>query len=193
MIAFAGLVLLGTAGLLLSADAAQARPRIGFYGGSYRGGYRSSGYSPYSYGYGYYPRSYGYYPYSYGYSSYSYQPYGYYGSPNYGYYGPTYSVPSEFGVSSPTNTSSTLSSTTIEEPDTARITMNVPPDAEVWFDGTRTTSTGPVREFSSPALTPGRRYAYDIRARWQENGQPVDQTQHVDVTAGNHVSISFPR
>ena len=51
------------------------------------------------------------------------------------------------------------------------------PGAEVWFNGTPTTSTGPARQFASPPLTPGTRYSYDIRATWNENGREVTQTQ----------------
>ena len=70
--------------------------------------------------------------------------------------------------------------------------MTVPAGAQVWFDGTATTSTGSVREFDSPPLTPGNRYSYEIQARWNENGQEVSQTQQVVVTAGAHVDVKFP-
>jgi uncharacterized protein (TIGR03000 family) len=68
----------------------------------------------------------------------------------------------------------------------------VPPDAEVWFDDTRMTPTGAVRQFDSPLLKPGTRYSYTIRARWHKNGHPVTQTQRVEFTAGSHVNVSFP-
>jgi len=68
----------------------------------------------------------------------------------------------------------------------------VPADAEVWLDGTKTTSTGALREFTSPTLTPGQRYTYQVRARWHENGHEVTQTQKVTVSAGADVTIRFP-
>jgi uncharacterized protein (TIGR03000 family) len=74
----------------------------------------------------------------------------------------------------------------------ANLTVTVPADAELWFDGTKTVSTGPVRLFHSPPLEPGRRYTYDIRARWQEDGRDVTQTQTVPVTAGADHNVSFP-
>jgi uncharacterized protein (TIGR03000 family) len=75
---------------------------------------------------------------------------------------------------------------------TAHIAMRVPANAEVWFEGDRTTSTGEYRTFRTPPLTPGRRYTYEVRARWEENGRPVTHTQKVPVTAGADVTIDFP-
>src|SRR5262249_43250190 len=73
----------------------------------------------------------------------------------------------------------------------ARITMIVPADAEVSFDGSPTTPTGTERVFASPPLTPGSRYSYSIRARWTANGRPVDQTRTVPVTAGANIRVDF--
>jgi uncharacterized protein (TIGR03000 family) len=74
----------------------------------------------------------------------------------------------------------------------ARITLSVPAGARVWFDGTPTTATGAVREFSTPPLRPDARYAYDVRARWTENGREVTQALQVEVLAGAHVNVTFP-
>jgi uncharacterized protein (TIGR03000 family) len=79
------------------------------------------------------------------------------------------------------------------QPDTrAQIIVDVPADAEIWFEGTKMTSTGSVREYRSPPLTPGARYTYEVRARWTENGQEVTQTQEVKVAAGANVNVKFP-
>jgi uncharacterized protein (TIGR03000 family) len=79
------------------------------------------------------------------------------------------------------------------DPDTrAQITVSVPADAEIWINDVKMTVTGSVREYQSPALTPGMRYAYDVRARWTEDGHEVTQSQPVDVTAGAHVNVQFP-
>ena len=75
---------------------------------------------------------------------------------------------------------------------TAHVTVRVPADAVIWLDDTRMTSTGSTREYQSPPLTPGSRYTYDIRARWNENGQTVSQTQKVEVTAGGRIDVTFP-
>jgi uncharacterized protein (TIGR03000 family) len=74
----------------------------------------------------------------------------------------------------------------------AHVTLSVPAGARVSFGGTPTTSTGPVREYISPALTPGKQYTYEIQARWSDNGQDVTQTQQVGVSAGAHVNVTFP-
>jgi len=54
------------------------------------------------------------------------------------------------------------------------VTVSVPADAEIWFQGTKMTATGSVREYQSPPLTPGHRYTYEVRARWNENGHEGD-------------------
>jgi len=74
----------------------------------------------------------------------------------------------------------------------SHVTVRVPAGAEVWFDDTSTTQTGTLRQYQSPPLTTGGTYSYDIRARWNENGHEVTQTQQVKVTAGAHVSVNFP-
>jgi uncharacterized protein (TIGR03000 family) len=75
---------------------------------------------------------------------------------------------------------------------TVHVTVSVSAAAEIWFEGTKMTSTGSVREYQSPPLTPAQRYTYEIRARWNENGHEVTQTQQVAVTAGSHVTVIFP-
>jgi uncharacterized protein (TIGR03000 family) len=75
---------------------------------------------------------------------------------------------------------------------TAHIAMRMPVSAEVWFDGEKKDSTGEFRVFRSPPLTPGHQYTYEVRARWNENGREVTQTQKVTVTAGGDVTIDFP-
>lgn len=75
--------------------------------------------------------------------------------------------------------------------DRARVRVSVPANAAVWFDTTQTQASGPVRVFQSPTLTPGDRYTYTIRARWNENGRQVTQTRTVDVSAGADVNVNF--
>ncbi len=72
-----------------------------------------------------------------------------------------------------------------------RVEVRVPADAEVWFEGSKTSQTGGVRHFVSPALTPGRRHTYTIRARWTENGREVDRTRQLDVWAGRGYTLDF--
>jgi len=158
---------------------------IGFGGGPHYGGGFYGGGSP---GYGYHHYGYGvYYPYG-GYSSY----------PSYGYSGYPYSAyvyPSDGSISTYSSAyySPSVGVTPSTQPDTsAHITVNVPADAMVMFDGSPTTSTGPVREFASPPLEPGKPYTYKVEARWNDNGREMSQTHTVNVTAGSHVNVNFP-
>jgi uncharacterized protein (TIGR03000 family) len=159
----------------------------GFFGGGYYPGY-SSGYYP---SYNYYPSS-GYDP-SYNYSpSYDYSPYPY--GLGYGDTAPsipdggTGTVTSQSFYAPPTGNSLALPAVTDTE---AHLIVNVPTDADLWFNGSKVTSAGSAREFHSSPLSPGR-YSYEIRARWAENGHDVTQTQTVIVTPGEHVKVNFP-
>jgi uncharacterized protein (TIGR03000 family) len=71
------------------------------------------------------------------------------------------------------------------------INVHVMPDAEVWFDGQKTSQTGAYRSFISPALNPDQEFVYHIRARWTENGREVDKTRKIDVHAGDRLLVNF--
>src|SRR5262249_14362589 len=73
----------------------------------------------------------------------------------------------------------------------ALIDVQVPAGAEIWFDGARTSQTGPFRQFISPPLTPGRQYAYAVRVRWTEGGRTVERTRRLGLRAGDRVSVDF--
>ena len=72
------------------------------------------------------------------------------------------------------------------------VTVDVPPDADVWFNGAPTAQKGTVRRYISPALAPGMNYTYFVRARWLEDGVAVDQTRRVTVRAGDQLTVDFP-
>jgi uncharacterized protein (TIGR03000 family) len=71
------------------------------------------------------------------------------------------------------------------------VEVRVPAGAELWFEGKRTSQTGAVRQFVSPPLTPGSTYAYQVRARWLENGQPVERSREIKVRAGERLTIDL--
>src|SRR5262249_48571338 len=74
----------------------------------------------------------------------------------------------------------------------ALVDVRVPDaDAEVWFQGTRTSKRGTLRGFVSPALEPGRDYAYDVRATWRENGREVTRNKTIQVRGGSKVVVDF--
>jgi uncharacterized protein (TIGR03000 family) len=173
-----------------------------FGGGSHFGspasGAGNGRYHHYSGRYGYYP-NYGLYGGSYPYYYDSY-PYTYSGptydsgySDTYGEAAPDYGYGSDV-VAPPTVNYRQLypsSAGTAQADTSAHLTVNVPPDAQLWFNDTLTTVTGMVRQFESPPLAAGK-YSYDVQARWKENGNEVLQRQQVVVTAGAHVNVSFP-
>jgi uncharacterized protein (TIGR03000 family) len=55
----------------------------------------------------------------------------------------------------------------------------------------KTTTTGSIREFQSPPLSPGR-YTYEVRARWTEDERDITQTQKIAVSPGAHLTVNFP-
>jgi uncharacterized protein (TIGR03000 family) len=147
----------------------------------------------------------GYWPGYYGYGSYgSYSPsYGYYSySPSYwgGYY-PSYSyVPSYYDSGSAGMTyapeggsySYGYNQPMATDPNRASIDVRVPrADAEVMFEGSKTSQTGTDRAFVSPPLQPGQNYTYVVQARWTDNGKEVNQTRRVPVRAGERVTVDF--
>jgi hemoglobin len=73
----------------------------------------------------------------------------------------------------------------------ARITVHVPADAELWFDGQLTAQRGRERVFTTPPVEHQRRYAYEVRARWMEDGREVDQTRRVRFHGGDQVTVDF--
>jgi uncharacterized protein (TIGR03000 family) len=209
---FGGILLLAGAAVLAMPGVGRAQRGGGghfgggHFGGGHFGGFRSGGFGGgfsrggFHYGsphYGYRP-FYGSYGYSYPYGDL----YPYLG-PNATYYpgAATYdwdldltpSYPNAYASGAPSGGSYQSFYPPAVQPDTTvHLTVTVPPGAQVWFDDAPTTSTGPVREFVSPRLTEGRQYTYRVRARWQENGKEVTQTQQVGVTAGSHVNVRFP-
>jgi uncharacterized protein (TIGR03000 family) len=75
----------------------------------------------------------------------------------------------------------------------AVVTVQVPADAELWFDGARTAQTGPSRSFQSPPLKTDKTYHYVVRVRWVEDGKAVEQIQVVDVRGGQQARARFPQ
>jgi uncharacterized protein (TIGR03000 family) len=74
----------------------------------------------------------------------------------------------------------------------AKFEVHVPCDAEVWLEGQKTQQTGEVRNFISPALTPGEDYQYTIRARWKDGDREIEQEQRFIVHAGSKNIVRFP-
>ena len=77
------------------------------------------------------------------------------------------------------------------DPGIAHVTVIVPEDADVFFDGSPTTQTGTQRVFATPPLAPGQNYYYEVEAQWSANGQAFDQTRKVNVTPGSNITVDF--
>lgn len=75
----------------------------------------------------------------------------------------------------------------------AVVSVRVPSDAEVWFDGDETKQKGGERDFKSPPLPVGRLYHYEVRARWNEGGRVMDQTRTVPAGANRRTVVDFTR
>jgi uncharacterized protein (TIGR03000 family) len=73
----------------------------------------------------------------------------------------------------------------------ALLVARVPANARVWIEGTPTTSTGSLRRYVSPALTPGVDYRYTVRVEWTEDGKTVTRTETVPVHAGQTADFSI--
>lgn len=73
----------------------------------------------------------------------------------------------------------------------AHIDIMVPPSAEIWFGNDKTTQTGSMRSFVTPALDSDRDFTYTIRAKWNEGGRTVDQTRKLTVQAGERMAMAF--
>jgi uncharacterized protein (TIGR03000 family) len=76
-------------------------------------------------------------------------------------------------------------------PAPAQVIVTVPADADVFFDGSATTETGTERVFTTPALAAGQKFYYDIEAQWTADGQPVERSHKVLVTAGATVRVDL--
>jgi uncharacterized protein (TIGR03000 family) len=156
----------------------------GFYGANF--GY------PYGYGYPYGGYSYGY-PYgygSYGYASPYYVDSGYY-QPSYSYM-PTTNYQQSFYPPTYSDGQTNNGQMNQQTPNSASIEVIVPPQAQLWFDGTQTQQTGPVRMFTTPALPEGRASSYQVKATWtDQTGAPVTRSRTVHVAPNQHTVVNF--
>lgn len=73
----------------------------------------------------------------------------------------------------------------------ATVVVRLPADAQVWFDGNGTRSTGAERSFETPALAVGKTYRYDVKAHWLQEGKPTEVTRRVEVRPGERAVVDF--
>jgi uncharacterized protein (TIGR03000 family) len=67
--------------------------------------------------------------------------------------------------------------------------VRLPADAELWLNGQRMKGTGPERDFITPPLKEGETYAYQVKARWTQDGQPSEEAIEVKVRANKATTV----
>ncbi len=73
----------------------------------------------------------------------------------------------------------------------AGLIVTVPADAVVEIEGINNKQTGTERHYMSPALEPGKKYHYTVKASWIEGGKPVSLELDVPVVIGKETKIDF--
>jgi uncharacterized protein (TIGR03000 family) len=191
--------------LLLAAGALAPTPCSAQSRIDYFGGYRYSGspdfngagypfaYAPGSYGLGYSP-----YGWDYGlggprldYGSFGYN---WFPSYNYGGYGSAYpgGITSRYYSPAVPSARETETRAQPRNDNAAHLRLIVPENAQLWFEGQKTSQKGRVRNFVSPPLTPGTTYNYSVRIRYTgENGREVEKTQSIAVQANDWRTIDL--
>jgi uncharacterized protein (TIGR03000 family) len=66
-------------------------------------------------------------------------------------------------------------------------------NADVWFEDQKTQQKGNLRQYISGSMDPNSIYTFHVRARWMDNGSPVEQTRAIDARAGQQVVIDFTK
>jgi uncharacterized protein (TIGR03000 family) len=152
----------------------------GWSGG--RWGYNSWGYSPWygaNLGVGVYPGGYSpYYSQNYGFR-YAPETYGYDGDSNFSPLRGSYRNDGRVAEYAPVDES------------VVHINVRVSANAEIWFDGAKTTQTGSLRQFVSAPIASEGECSYEIRARWTEGGREIDRTRKVSFHAGDQFTVNF--
>jgi uncharacterized protein (TIGR03000 family) len=131
-----------------------------------------------------------------------------YSSPSYSsptYYSRSYYSPSYYAVS-PSSFGSYRSyyygssgagdyyiTSTAESPQKrpARINLQVPSDAKIWFDDSQTNQTGASRSFESPPLPADRDYSYQVRIQWKQDGKDVSEDRKIIVHSGDVINLTL--
>jgi uncharacterized protein (TIGR03000 family) len=77
----------------------------------------------------------------------------------------------------------------------ATLTVTLPADAKLTFDGQATISTSAHRVFTTPPLEKGKSFHYSVKAEFIRAGRTITVQQEISVQAGREtfVSIDIPR
>jgi uncharacterized protein (TIGR03000 family) len=71
----------------------------------------------------------------------------------------------------------------------ARVTVRVPANATLYFNGARMVAGGTTRTFTTPPLETGYAYHYDVKVRMPGNAPPT--TRVLNVRAGQNYNLDF--
>src|SRR5713101_2608979 len=77
------------------------------------------------------------------------------------------------------------------EPLPARVIVRLPAEARLFIDGVLSSQRGPMRTVVTPALTPGFKYYYTLRAETMRDDGPVRRSKKVYFRAGETRTIDF--
>jgi uncharacterized protein (TIGR03000 family) len=76
-------------------------------------------------------------------------------------------------------------------PGSALIIVKLPAEAELWFDGFKTSQGGSYRQFLTPPLQSANNFRYLIQARWLIHDAELSRSEEVQVTPGGTVVVNF--
>ena len=79
----------------------------------------------------------------------------------------------------------------LKEKTEGRVSVTLPADAKLLFNGTAATGTGAVRTFRTPALQPGQNYRYELTAEVVRDGRTERVTESVIVRAGETSTVTL--
>jgi len=76
----------------------------------------------------------------------------------------------------------------------AKVKITVPADAVIEVDGVKTTTTGVVRQFITPALTPGTKYVYQVKVTvMKAGGKQSTVEEKITVEAGKATELDLSK
>ncbi len=79
----------------------------------------------------------------------------------------------------------------LADKNSARLTVEVPQNAELFVNNTRCPLKSETRSFNTPKLEQGKRYYYTLRAEVTRDGQVMQSTKKVYLSAGKHVRVDL--
>jgi uncharacterized protein (TIGR03000 family) len=99
------------------------------------------------------------------------------------------------GSAEPTGATQTVTAARISEParTPARLTIELPAEAQLFVDGSAVNGTGSSRFYHTPNLPAGQAFFYDLKAEVVVNGVPVVEETRAIVRSGEAVTVSFPK